>query len=168
MSSRRPAILVSAIGVASVALYAALAAVQILALNPLAAVPGRTLSEIRGDMSDAGETMNVGMVLGILLVGVGIALVVAAIVIRIAAPARFAALLFLIVLALGTPAYFMASFGPGMSLADTYGIGGADHSPWALPLYAVSLLAFGAVTGLVVTTARTQSRLGTDRASALG
>jgi hypothetical protein len=51
---------------------------------------------------------------------------------------------------LGTPAYFFASFGPGMSLADTYPISGGDHSPWARPLYAASALALLALVGVVV------------------
>ena len=47
---------------------------------------------------------------------------------------------YLVLLTFGAPAYFMASFGAGMGLADTYGISGADYSPWARPLYLVSLL----------------------------
>lgn len=54
----------------------------------------------------------------------------------------------LVLLALGTPAYFIASFGPGMALADTYGIGGADASPWAAPLHVTSGLAVIALAGL--------------------
>ena len=63
----------------------------------------------------------------------------------------------LAVLALGlaslvaaSPAYFMASFGPGMALADTYGIGGGDHSPWAWPIYVVSALASAGLVAVVV------------------
>lgn len=33
-----------------------------------------------------------------------------------------------------------------MSLADTYGISGGDHSPWGAVLYGVSLLSLMAVT----------------------
>ena len=41
-------------------------------------------------------------------------------------------------LAFGAPAYFIASFGPGMALADTYLTPGADHSGWSFVLYGVS------------------------------
>ena len=47
----------------------------------------------------------------------------------------------LALLVLGAPAYVVASFPAGMSLADTYGISGGDHSPWASPLFATSLAA---------------------------
>ena len=40
--------------------------------------------------------------------------------------------------------------GPGMALADTYGIGGGDHSPWAWPIYVVSALALAGLVAVVV------------------
>ncbi|MFT4260477.1 hypothetical protein [Microbacterium sp.] len=159
MSPRRSSAVVSAVGVGAVVLYAAVAALQILVLNPLAAAPGRTLAEIRGEMSAAGETLNEGMALGILGVGVVIALVVAAISIRSSAPAALTAMLFCGVLTFGAPAYFAASFGAGMGLADTYGISGGDHAPWGGVLFAVSLLAFGAAVGLAVTVGRAPRRI---------
>ena len=72
--------------------------------------------------------------------------------------ARAVGLVFsLAVLALGlaslvaaSPAYFMASVGPGMALADTYGVGGGDHSPWAWPIYVVSVLALAGLVAVVV------------------
>ena len=77
----------------------------------------------------------------------------------------------LAVLALGlaslvaaSPAYFMASFGPGMALADTYGIGGGDHSPWAWPIYVVSVLASAGLVAVVVLLLRGPARgLGAPR-----
>lgn len=51
------------------------------------------------------------------------------------------ALAYLVLLVLGAPAYVVASFPAGMSLADTYAISGGDHSPWASPLFAISLAA---------------------------
>lgn len=71
---------IAALGTLAVVAYAALAAVQILVLNPLAAVPGRT----------------------------------------------------------------------GMALADSFGISGGDHAPWALPLYIASALALVALVTLAV------------------
>ena len=40
---------------------------------------------------------------------------------------------YLMVLTLGSPAYFFARFGPGMALADAYLINGGDHSPKTTP-----------------------------------
>ncbi|WP_236610924.1 hypothetical protein [Microbacterium sp. UCD-TDU] len=85
---------ISIVGVLAVTIYAALAAVQILVLNPLAAA-ARPLIPAMG---------------------------------------------FLVLLTLGAGGYFIASFGAGMGLADAFGIGGGDYSPWARPLYAASAL----------------------------
>lgn len=128
-------------GVAAVVAYAALAATQILVLNPLAAAPGRTLGEIRTALSGAGESLMPGAVFFIL--GIGVVLAVGLAVIAIVGRARPepVAAVFLALLMLGAPGYFVASFGAGMALADTFGIGGADYSPWARPLYVVSALA---------------------------
>ncbi len=58
----------------------------------------------------------------------------------------------LVLLALGTPAHFV-ELRSGMALADTYGIGGADASPWAVPLHVTSVLAVIALVGLARGTA---------------
>ena len=58
-----------AAGLVAVVAYAAVAAVQILVWNPLAAVPGATLAEISGTLDATGETFDAPMVLGILAVG---------------------------------------------------------------------------------------------------
>lgn len=150
MTSRRSRILVSVVGVLAVTLYASFAAVQILVLNPLAAAPGLTLDDIRADMHAAGEGLGGEGVFLILGLGVVLALVVAVIVVRTKAPSRLAALLFLVILAMGVPAYFLASFGAGMGLADTYGIGGGDHSRWSRVLYGVSLGAFVAAVTVAI------------------
>ena len=150
----RSTLRVAMIGVVVVAAYAAWAAVQILVLNPLAAQPGRSLAEIYAEMAAVGETMPVVRTLVFLALGVVIAVVVAGLSIRSRLDASVTALLFCIVLALGVPAYFIASFGPGMNLADAFWISGGDTSPWAAPLYVVSLLASGAIVGLAVRLAR--------------
>ncbi len=62
---------------------------------------------------------------------------------------RSVAAAYLVLLVLGTPAYWVASFGPGMALADTYAISGADSSPWPAPLYVTSGLALVALAGLL-------------------
>ncbi|MDR2997754.1 MAG: hypothetical protein LBU78_06505 [Microbacterium sp.] len=145
---------IAIIGVCAVAAYAAWAAVQILVLNPLAAVPDAGLSDIYAQMSAAGEAMPVAMPLSILATGVGLAAIVAVVSISRRLEPALVAVLFLILLTLGTPAYFMASFGPGMNLADTFMISGGDHSPGVVPLYVVSLLSAGAAVGLAVRASR--------------
>lgn len=79
--------------------------------------------------------------MGVLSVGVALALVAFVFVsVRRDATPRAAMFTYLALLVFGTPAYFIASFGAGMGLADTYAIGGADSSPWAQPLYLVSAM----------------------------
>ena len=140
---RRRPIVVAVIGTVVVVAYALLAAVQILVLNPLAAVPGAELSQIYADVAAAGESMGAPLVMAGLAVGpvVAIGLLVRAWR-RPDGEARIVAVQYLALVALGAFGYFWASFGPGMALADTYGIGGGDHSPWAKPLQAASGVAF--------------------------
>lgn len=155
MSSRRRTIVVSIAGLVAVLLYCALAALQILVLNPLAAAPGLSLDEIRTIVGVGLEPDFVVIILGL---GVALAVALAAVAIGASLPPRLTATLFLVLLAFGAFAYFGASFGPGMSLADTFGIGGADHSPWAMPLYLVSAASAIAATVMAVSASRSNSR----------
>lgn len=152
----RPTLWICVAGVLAVTAYAALAAVQILVLNPLAAAPGGlSLDEVRAAMSNAGESLMPQTVLGILGAGVCLGVGTAVVCLLTRAPAVVAGMTFLALLMGGAPAYFVASFGPGMGLADTFGISGADASPWALTLYAVSALsAVGVLVGAAVTSRR--------------
>ncbi|MFK3677769.1 hypothetical protein ACI2IP_08555 [Microbacterium sp. NPDC090218] len=152
---QRRTLWISIAGVLAVTAYAALAAVQILVLNPLAAAPGLTLDEIRFEMSGAGESLGQGAVFFILGIGVASAVAVAVISILRRADPVVPAMTFLALLMFGAPGYFAASFGAGMGLADTFGISGADYSPWARPLYVVSALAaVSIVVGTIVTMMR--------------
>lgn len=138
---RRATVLVSILGAVAVAAYAVWGALQIIVLTPLAAVPGRSLAEIRGGMAAAGESPSDAGPVMFLVLGVVIAAVVAVLVIRTSADPQLAALLFLAVLTLGAPALFIASFGPGMSLSDTYFVSGGVTLPGVAPLYVVSVAA---------------------------
>lgn len=152
----RPTLWICVAGVLAVTTYAALAAVQILVLNPLAAAPGGlSLDEVRAAMSNAGESLMPTTVLGILGAGVCLAIGTAVVCLVARAHPVVAVMTFLALLMGGAPAYFVASFGPGMGLADTFGISGADASPWALPLYAVSALsAIAVLVGAALTSGR--------------
>lgn len=129
VSRRRRPVVVAVVGTVVVVAYALLAAVQILVLNPLAAVPGAELSQIYADVSAAGESMGAPLVLAGLAVGpvvaVGLLLRTRR---RPDGEARIVAVQYLALVALGAFGYFWASFGPGMALADTYGISGGDHA----------------------------------------
>lgn len=151
MTKRRTTMVIAALGVAAVAAYAVWAALQILVWNPLAAAPGATLPQIHADMATWNESPGVASTIAILSVGPALALLTLVLLARSAsATPRVATAAFLGILAGGAPAYFVASFGPGMSLADTYGISGADHSPAAIPLYLASLTALIAMPLVLV------------------
>lgn len=143
----RHTVWISIAGVLAVTAYAAFAAVQILVLNPLAAAPGLTLEEIRAEMASANESLGQEAAFFILGIGVVLAVGVAVVSIVAKAPPIVPGMTFLALLMFGTVAYFVASFTAGMGLADTFGIGGADYSPWAGPLYGVSV---GAAIILVI------------------
>jgi hypothetical protein len=148
-SDHRTAVLIAVFGTLLVCAYAGLAALQILVLNPLAAAPGRDLDEIRADMTAAGESLSTPAMVGVLGLGVALAiLLLVLITVRRDTTPTAAMLGYLVLLAFGAPAYFIASFGAGMGLADTYMISGADYSPWAIPLYLTSLI--GLVAALTI------------------
>lgn len=145
---------VAALGTALVLGYAALALVQILYLNPLSAAPSRTLAEIHGDLAAANENLSAPMAFVVMGIGPTLAVLIFGLALarRITNP-WVTALIYLAMLTVAPAAYFVASFGAGMALADTYMIGGGDHSPWARPLYVVSLAAaVSLVTAAIVGT----------------
>jgi hypothetical protein len=153
VSQRTATIAVVAAGVALVAGYAALAAVQILVLNPMAAAPGSSLAEIAVELEAAGESLGPGFVLGALGLGVVLAVVFAVpLCVVTGATPTMAAVAYLALLVFGAPGYFIASFGAGMALADTYLIDGGDYAPWGSLLYLVSALAFLALGVLLAAT----------------
>lgn len=147
MSGKAP-VVVACIGTLVVWAYAGLALAQVLILNPLAAVPGESLTQIIRDVEAAGESFGVWLVVVCLVLGPAAA-VVALVRARSATGAVPVAVVYLGLLALGALAYFWASFGPGMALADTYFIAGGDYSPWGRLLYAVSGAALVALLALV-------------------
>ena len=148
---------IALLGTAAVVAYAVLAGTQILVLNPWAAAPGRSLAQIHADLHAAGESLGTPWVLAIL--GLGVALAVGMVVTawRSRSDDRLMyAFGYLALLELGTPAYWLTSFGSGMALADTYGITGGDHAPWAIPLYVTSGLAFVAMVALGLASLRSR------------
>ena len=149
---------VAVLGGLAVVLYAAVAALQILVWNPLAAVPGASLVEISGHLDHTGEAFSPWSVLATLLVGpvLALALVVIAALGRLSAVWCGAAVC--AVIAAGALGYFGAAFIPGMSLADAYGISGGDHAPGGLVLCAVSAVAAAGAIVFAVVAARRGAR----------
>ncbi|PRB12514.1 hypothetical protein [Microbacterium sp. MYb62] len=145
---------ISIAGVLAVTAYAVLAAMQILVWTPLAAAPGLTLEQIRGELSGAGESMNEGMTIAIVGVGVVLALALGVIAVTARAAPMIAAAGFLSLLMFGAPGFFVASFGPGMALADTFMISAGVHLPGVRVFYAISalaalLLAMGGIVAVI-------------------
>lgn len=139
-------------GLLAVAAYASLGILHLLVLNPLAAVPGTGLGQIYDSVHQAGQTMGVALAVlwALLLTGLS-----GAVLRQTRRPAGFkriqALLANLALVSFGGPSLFMVSFWSGISLADTFGISGGAHAPWALGLYGVSAAAILAFLGITVT-----------------
>lgn len=125
-----------------IALAVVLSALQIWVANPLAAAPdGRGLGEVYADLGSAGEMS--GQWFGVLMhvAGLAAAGILAWFSIdRYEVSRSVLAAAGGMLLALAAPAYWLASFGMGMGLADTYGIGGADHSRLSWAVYLLALV----------------------------
>ncbi|MEW1981366.1 hypothetical protein AB0333_10600 [Citricoccus sp. NPDC079358] len=122
--------------------YATVAALQILVWNPLAAVPGMTLGQIRHAMEEASESLHLAPVIIVLGLGVVLTAVLVTWMVRAGGAVVHVALLGLALLACGGPAYFLASFNAGMSLGDSLVESGGDVAPWGAVLLQISLAAF--------------------------
>ena len=151
---RAQTVSIAIVGVLAVTAYAALAAVQILVWTPLAAAPGLTLDQVGVELSAAGETFDPRVTLSILGIGVVLALALAVVVTTARAVPLIAAAGFLSLLVLGAPGFFVASFGPGMALADTFMISASVSLPGVRAFYLTSavaavLLVLGGVVSVV-------------------
>lgn len=139
------------IGLAVVAGYAVVGALQILVWNPLAAVPGATLGEIHAGLAQANETLAAPLVLAWAVVGTALtAAVLLAAMKRSITRVRGVVALDLLILVLAAPSHWFASFPAGMGIADTYATTGADHAPWGMVLYTVSAAALVGLIALLV------------------
>ncbi|WP_247827195.1 hypothetical protein [Arthrobacter antioxidans] len=142
-------VVVIVLGLAACVAYAVVGTLQILVWNPLAAVPGLDLPEIYRQMREAREPMAVNLVViwGVIGVALGLAVGLLA-TLRRWSVLRIAAL-YLCVITLGAPSHVLASFNPGMSLADAFAIGGGDYTIWGAVLYGVSAVALLALIVLL-------------------
>ncbi|GAA4070231.1 hypothetical protein GCM10023065_24690 [Microbacterium laevaniformans] len=146
-------------GTVLVVAYAAWAAVHVLIVNPLAAMPGYTVGEIHDAMTAAGQWS--GPLRVYITLAIGPLLAIAALIVTVRRrdlSITSVASVYLALIVLGAPGYFWAAFDIGMGMADTFQINGGDYSPWAGPLYALSfaaLVALIAVGALVLLRRRT-------------
>jgi hypothetical protein len=139
--NRRTVLLVA--GPTIVALYAAVAVLTITVWNPIAAVPHLSHAEIVAALAEEGVDVRATAVSTGLWGGVGIVLsaaVSALALTRVLKPWTIIAWQ-LVIVAAGIPAYWVASFSMGMDVADTFHVGGADHTRWSAVLYLVSGIA---------------------------
>lgn len=132
---------ISIAGVLAVTIYAALAAVQILVWTPLASAPGLTIDQVGAELSGAGESIDAPTTITILGVGIVLALALGVIAMTSRAAPMIAAAGFLSLLMLGAPGLFLASFAPGMALADTFMISAGVSLPGVRAFYIISAFA---------------------------
>lgn len=141
-STQTSRVIVSIVGLLAVAAYGLTAALQILVWNPLAAVPGATLDEIHEGLARRNESISLVAVLTWSSIGTLLALVVVLLTAtRVVSRLRTVLILQLLILVLGAPIYFFASFSAGMALADAFFISGGDYTPWGGLLGLVSAAA---------------------------
>ncbi|MGR0158806.1 hypothetical protein [Paenarthrobacter nitroguajacolicus] len=138
-STQSSRVTVGIVGLLAVAIYALCVALQILVWNPLAAVPGATLDEIHEGLARRNESISLVAVLTWSSIGTLLALAVVLLTAtRVVSRLRSVLILQLLILVLGAPVYFFASFSAGMALADAFFISGGDYTPWGRLLYLVS------------------------------
>lgn len=148
----RNRVLLSLLGILVVGAYAALMAYESLVLDPRAAVPGASLQEIHSHLTESGMNVkaDIAAVIRTSVIGVGLAVVAAAVGIwrRVSLPTL--AIMFLAVVAAGAVPAFLNGFALGMDVADAYGVGGGAHTIWPGVLYVTSLAALVTLVVLIV------------------
>ena len=129
------------LGASAVVCWSVLAMLQVLILNPLAAMPGWTLAEIGDGVRAAGDSM--GAPASVVMLGLPIvaALVVCCVFAAGRISVRQMVNSLLGVLAASGLIYLWASAGPAIAMADAFGISGGDHTGWGWMLPAVSAAA---------------------------
>lgn len=154
MAGKQLSIYAALVGFVLLAGYAAVGILQVLVWNPLAAVPGATLDEIRADMERANETLGAPLVLTWAVAGALLAAAVVVATLLRPTTVKNAIVLDLLLLVLAAPSHWIASFPAGMGIADAFGLSGEDHAPWGRVLYATSAVALVALALVLAWTRR--------------
>ncbi|ROP78672.1 MULTISPECIES: hypothetical protein [unclassified Frigoribacterium] len=140
-----------------VALYAGIMVVSLGWLEPQAAVPGLTRTEIAQGLDHFGSDLTALtwslVVLG--LVGVGLSAVASTVGRRARLQLSTIATLHLGLLVLGAPVSFFAAFPLGMDMADAFGVSGGLRTPWYMVLLWASGISLLSLLALLFSTIRT-------------
>lgn len=126
-------------------------------LEPRAAVPDLTRTEIAQALDDFGSDLT-ALTWSLVIVGlIGVGLSVAASTMGRRARLSLSAIatLHLGLLVLGAPVSFFAAFPLGMDVADAFGVSGGLRTPWHLVLLCVSGISALALLSLLFSTIRT-------------
>jgi hypothetical protein len=134
--------------------YAALLAVNALVLDPLAAVPGKSLPEIYATVDAMGMSSRQDVVGVLVTAGIGVALAVASALIGLSDrySTHMIAVMHLGLVALGALVTFQSGFFLGMDVADAFAVSGGAHGLWAGVLYGTSLAALVAIPAVLFVT----------------
>lgn len=148
----RNRVLLSVLGIVVVGAYAALMAYESLVLDPLAAVPGASLQDIHSHLTESGMNVeaDIAAVIRTSAIGVGLAVIAAAVGIWRRVSPTTLAIMFLALVAAGAAPAFLNGFALGMDVADAYGVSGGAHTIWPGVLYMTSLAALIALVVLIV------------------
>ncbi|GAB2452553.1 MYXO-CTERM domain-containing protein [Conyzicola lurida] len=147
-------------GPLAVAGYAVTMVLLVAVWDPSAAVPWLSYGEILAGLRDMGidpVAAFVGVALWGLL-GVALSVAVSLLDMRGRVDAAAGAALQLGLVAAGAPAYFAGRFSFGVDIADTFAVGGGDHTPVGGVLYLVSAAALAALVALALLRRRWDDR----------
>ncbi|PYY41605.1 MULTISPECIES: hypothetical protein [unclassified Curtobacterium] len=141
-------------GALVVTAYAALLAVNALVLDPLAAVPGKSLSEIYATVDAMGMNSRQDVVGVLVTAGIGVVLAVGFAIAAIwkEIPVPVALVCHLALVACGAGPVFQSGFFLGMDVADSFGVSGGAHGMGAAVLYGTSLAALVAIPAVLFLT----------------
>jgi hypothetical protein len=141
-------------GTLVVTAYAALLAVNALVLDPLAAVPGKSLPEIYATVDAMGMSSRQDVVGVLVTAGIGVVLAVGFAIAAIwkEIPVPVALVCHLALVACGAGAVFQSGFFLGMDVADAFAVSGGAHGLWAGVLYGTSLAALVAIPAVLFVT----------------
>ncbi len=143
---------VAVAGVSVVAVYAAQLVLVQLVLDPLAAVPGRSLAAIYAELERQGfhTGLDVAVVVGVGLVGILLAAGVQWVLAEQRAPLFAMVAANLGVLAAGIFPAWASGMALGMDVADAFMVGGGYHTAWFTVLVGMSTAGLAALPFVLV------------------
>ena len=146
------------VGPLFIALYACVMVVSLGWLEPRAAVPGLTRTELAQGLDDFGSDLTAltWSLVVVAMVGVGLSVAASTMGRRARLPLSTIAALHLGLLILGAPVSFFAAFPLGMDVADAFGVSGGFRTPWHSVLFWASGISLLALLALLFSSPRTE------------